>query len=226
MTGYYTLTQGSKKGSRISVFLWDDFLENERFRDYADVGLIDIHGHVYKEIKKPVFKDTDGLYIEFSGEKVYLKNYEYMPIDMLIKYISSCKLEGRYISEDVIWATFMRDTDNICVLCECPMYEAIIPEMGIGLTGDNYKQILCVPTESRRSKNSWGHKITFEPEVEGLKRFFATRDFYFSDFCKMIEDGDCILVNKDNYKTTQALKQIMTDETDKKRSIGIFSIFR
>ena len=42
----------------------------------------------------------------------------------------------------------------------------------------------------------------------------------------MIEDRNCILVNKDNYKTTQALKQIMTDEEDKKRSIGIFSIFR
>lgn len=225
MTGYYTLTQGAMNGSRISVYLWDDFLDGETSRRYADVGLIDVNGFVRREIKKPVFKDKMGIFIEFNGEKVYLKDYEYMPIDMLIKYMASCKLENRYVSEDIIWATFMRDTENIGVLCDCPMFEAIIPEMGIGMTGDNYKQILCVPTESRRKKSSWGYKITLEPDIQGLKRFFATRDFYFSDFCSMLKSGDCILVNKDDYKTAQALKQIM-GECEKKKSVSVFSIFR
>lgn len=225
MTGYYTLKEGKKKGSRISIFLWEDFLEGDTSRQFADVGFLNLSGKVYKEIKMPVFKDENGLFIVIDEECVYLKDFEYFPIDMLIQYMSSCKLEGRYISEDIILATFMKDSENIGVLCDCPMFDAIIPEMGIGLTGDTYKQILCVPTESRRSKNSWGYKITFEPEINGLKKFFASRDYYFSDFCKMLEDGSCVLVNKENYKTQQALNQIMTKD-DKKKHISIFSIFR
>lgn len=199
MNGVYTL----KSGKKISVFLWDDLLEGETFRGTADVRAIKEDGYYSsKECKKKLFKDDTGVYIVWDSQKVYINSYDYMSADTLVsKLAEGVEKEDRwFVRDEEIWATLMHESDKIGILCELPMYDMLIPSMGIGMTSDKYVEVLCVFSEHRYKKDKWSYKVTLVPENEKLQEYVASRHFYFSDFCSMLQSGHMRFVLKDEYK--------------------------
>ena len=63
MNTYYTL----KNGTRLEVFMWEEFFENDTWRGFAEVTQL-FDGKIYggnrgRECKKKLFKDDKGIYI-------------------------------------------------------------------------------------------------------------------------------------------------------------------
>ena len=122
-----------------------------------------------------------------------------MPVSEIVQFIEDAR-EKRWVPyfDDKLFATIMRDTENVGIVFDMPVYEAIMPQFGIGLTGDKEVKTLCVPTEKHYQKYSWGYKFSIEPANKDYRDRIASRDFYFSDFASMVMSGNIdIVVKKD-----------------------------
>lgn len=202
MNTYYTL----KNGTRLEVFMWDDFFDNDIWRGFAEVTQL-FDGKIYggkrgKECKKKLFKDEKGIYIVWDSQKVYLNDFDFDTVEVMAKRISECVLKNDrwLVSDDEILATFMKDTDNVGIIMDMPAYDMICASLGFGIVGDNEQTVLCVPTEKQYKKKDWHYKFTLECELEPLRQYVASRHFYFSDFCSFLKAGHTKLVVKDEFK--------------------------
>lgn len=202
MNTYYTL----KNGTRLEVFMWDDFFENDTWRGFAEVTQL-FDGKIYggnrgKECKKRLFKDDKGIYIVWDSQKVYLNDFDYDTVEVMVKRIAECveKNDRWLVSDDEILATFMKDTDNVGIVMDLPAYDMVCASLGFGIVGDNEQTVLCVPTERQYDKNNWHYKLTMECEMEALRQYIPSRHFYFSDFCGSLKSGYAKLVVKDDFK--------------------------
>lgn len=199
MNAYFTL----KDNTKLSIFIWEDFLENQNCRGFTDVCLVDADGHFGEEFETPVYKDEQGVYIIYDGERVYLNNYDYMPYEKLIEKINECieKKDPWLCYDDDILATFIKESEKVGIVGDMRVFDFIIPALGIGTTSDKEMEVLAIPTEKYYKKYQWHYKFTMEPEDESLKGIVPSQDIYFSDFCSALKRGIYRLVDKRSYKT-------------------------
>lgn len=202
MNTYYTL----KNGTRLEVFMWDDFFENDICRGFAEVTPL-FDGKIYggkrgKECKKKLFKDDKGIYIVWDNQKIYLNDFDYDPVSVMAKRIAEGveKNDRWLVSDDEILATFMKDTDNVGIVMDMPAYDMVCASLGFGIVGENEQTVLCVPTEKQYEKGYWHYKFTVECECEALRQYIPCQHFYFSDFCSSLKKGYAKLVVKDEFK--------------------------
>lgn len=194
----YTLSNGEQ----ISCFFWPDFFENDDWRQFADISLI-IDGHKGDEVKVPLQRDDNGLFIVWNNEKVYLNNFDYEPVEVMAKRIQEgVDANDRWmVWDDEIWATCVKDSDNIAFVMDMPAYDMVMKKFGIGIVGDNEMTVLCIPTERGYTKDRWHYKITVECDCEQLRHYIASRNFYFSDFCSLMKSGHIKMVHRDQFKS-------------------------
>lgn len=197
MNTTYTL----KSGNVISVFMWDDFLENDTIRKFAEVTTIFNGIWADKSKRAKLFKDEKGIYIVWESQKVYLNDFDYIPYtDLMEKVEQGVQNQDRwFVRGHEIWATFMKESEKVYVVCEMPIFDIIIPSLGIGTTSDNYVEVLCVLSEKRYTKKQWSYKISLTCENEMLRDYVPNQDFYFSDFVSMLMSGRVRLVEKEKY---------------------------
>ena len=88
----------------------------------------------------------------------------------------------------------MKENDKINVIIKMPCIDFSIPFMGINITSDKYKEVVCKLTEKRYKKNNWEYKITLTPINENELHKVTSEDFYFSDFYSCILRGDTKLI--------------------------------
>lgn len=195
MHGIYTL----KNGKRITVFMWDDFLKNETWRQVADVRPINSDGYLCdKEAHKKLFKDDHGIYIVWDRQKVYLNDFDAPSVDELVAKIQNAiNNDNRWpFSSDEIWATFMKHSDEIGIIADIAVYDMIVPGLGIAFTGSNSIETLCVPMfDDRYGKNELDYKIQFKCAIPSMEGIVSKETMYFSDFCSMILSGHIKLAN-------------------------------
>lgn len=191
----------------ISVYMWKDFLDNDDFRKFADVGTV-VNG-IYKESQYELFKDENGLYINYKDKKVYLNDYKYDTVDELATKIEDYKSKKDVfpINNDQVLATLMKDTQNIGIIFDLYTYDIITP-FGISFTGSKTVPVLCTLADERYKKSDWGYKITLKPAYSEFEHIVAKRDLYFSDFCSLLCSGDVKIVNLHKYKKELEEKQI------------------
>lgn len=197
MNTIYTL----KSGNKISVFMWEDFLENDTVREFAEVRSVSDGVWSNKEKRTKLFKDEKGVYIVWESQKVYLNNFDYTSYtDLMKKVEQGVQTQDRWaVREHEIWATFMKESEKVYVVCEMPTFDIIIPSLGFGTTSDNYVEVLCVLSEKRYTKKQWSYKISLTCENEMLRDYVPNHDFYFSDFVSMLMSGQIRLVEKEKY---------------------------
>ena len=226
MNTYYTL----KNGTCLEVFMWDDFFENDTWRGYAEVTQL-FDNKIYggkrgKECKKKLFKDDNGIYIVWDSQKVYLNDFDYDTVEVMVKRIAECveKNDRWLVSDDEILATFIKDTDNVGIVMDMPAYDMICASLGFGIVGDNEQTVLCIPTERQYAKKDWHYKFTAECECESLRQVISSRHFYFSDFCSSLKCGHAKLVVKDEFKQ-RVQEYIEKKEQEKKTKTYQFKKF-
>ena len=226
MNTYYTL----KNGTRLEVFMWDDFFENDIWRGFAEVTQL-FDGKIYggkrgRECKKKLFKDDKGIYIVWDSQKVYLNDFDYDTVEVMAKRITECVLKNDrwLVSDDEILATFIKDTDNVGIVMDMPAYDMICASLGFGIVGDNVQTVLCVPTERQYAKKDWHYKFTAECECEVLRQMISSRHFYVSDFCSSLKSGHAKLVVKDEFKQ-KVQSYIEKKEEEKKTKTYQFKKF-
>ena len=214
MNTYYTL----ENGTRLEIFMWEEFFKNDTWREYAEVTPLD--GKIYggnrgKECKKKLFKDDNGIYIIWEDQKVYLNNFDYDTVDVMVNRIAECveKNDRWLVSDCEIFATFMKDTDNVGIIIDMPTYDMVFPSLSFGIVGNNEYSVLCVPTEKQYAKNRWAYKFTVECENEELRKYIPSRNFYSSDFCSLLKSGNIKIVNKDKFK--EEMKKMLQEKTEK-----------
>lgn len=198
MQAFYTL----RNGEQLSTFLWSDLINEELFRDKIEVQKLENNGWS-KPLKRKILKDDMGVFFYWNKEKIYVNDYDYMSVEEAIKYIENQKTYRGPYFKDMLFATMMKDTSNIGIIFELPVFETIIPHMGIAFTGDKRVKVLCVPTERRYKKNEWGYKISLEAENKKYQNFIASENLYFSDFASMVLSGKAQIVVKDEFLKEQ-----------------------
>ena len=198
MNAVYTLENGIK----LTTFLWSDLVQGDDYRGVIEVQRIR-HNKPGKPFKKKIFKDSHDVYFVWDGKKVYINEYDYMPVAEMVNYIEEQRMERSGWFEDKLFATIMRDTENVGVLFDLPVYEMVIPYIGIAFTGDKEVKTLCVPTEKHYKKTSWGYKFSLEPENEAYRGVISSRDMYFSDFASMVLSGHADIVVKSEFLEEQ-----------------------
>lgn len=204
MKAYFTID----KNNLLEVDMWPDYLSEKTFRETVEFMPMYTDKYGKKKsllpspIKRTIFKDENGIYFIWDDRHFYLNAFDYLPIDALITKIQT-GIDNRdrwYVGDDEIWATLIRDTDNIGIVLDMPAYDAVYPTLGIGLVGNNKYSVLCIPTEKHYKKEDWLYKFTVECESEELRRYIPSEDFYFEDFCSLIKQGYFKLVKKDDFK--------------------------
>ena len=209
----YTLSNGEQ----ISCFFWPDFFENDDWRQFADVSKL-VDGHRGEEIKVPLQRDEEGLFIMWNNEKVHLNDFDYEPVEVMAKRIQA-GVDARdkwLVWDDEIWATFIKDSDNLAFVMDMPTYDMVMQQLGIGITGDDEITVLCVPTEKVYTKDRWHYKITVECDNEQLRHFVSSRNFYFSDFCSLLKEGHIQMVHRDQFKDEKRQELAQYQATQKK----------
>ncbi len=197
-----------KNGKLLSVYLTEDILNNNLLRTSTGAYELDENGFRSDSNEIEIYLKIDksrNLFFEYEGEKIYFKDYEYMTTDQLIEYIDSCDEKWKIFDDDVL-ATFLKDTDNVGLICELNEYDGFaLFVLGIGMTSSNgnKRETLCIPTEKRYEKANWGYKITIEAADENLRSFYAGETYYFSDFVSSIKRGNIKLVNLKTYDKNQ-----------------------
>lgn len=196
MQATYTLSSGKK----ISIFLWDDFLENETWRGYAEVRAQKKNGQFGdKEVKKTLQMDPErGLYIVWDKEPVYLNEFDYMSYEELMEKIRESKRTGDrwLVRDDDILATFMMESEKVMVWAPMPVYSMRTP-FGFSLCGDEELEIPCELSTERYAKKDWHYKITLKAVNEELQAICAKHDYYFSDFCSMLKSDIFALADEE-----------------------------
>ncbi len=201
MNTYYSLGNGK----RLEIFMWDDFFENDIWRGTADVVILD--GPIYggersKEFKKTLFKDENGIYILWDDDKIYLNDFDYDSVEVMASRLAECveKNDRWLVSDDEIIATLIKDTENVGLVADMPVFDMVAASLGFGFLGEHEQTVLCVPTERQYSKHSWKYKFTLECECESLRKYIPSRHVYASDFCDMLKEGHAKLVVKNEFK--------------------------
>ena len=193
----YTLSNGEQ----ICCFFWPEFFENDAWRGSVSVT----PAKNYKEsttVQVPISCDDGGIYFIYHDEKVYLNNFDYDTVEVMAKRLQECvdKKDRWLVYDDEIWATFIKDSDNLAFVLDMPVYEMVNRQIGIGFTGDTEATVLCVPTERDYTKDRWHYKVTMECESQQLRKLVPARSFYFSDFCSLVKAGHIKMVHKDQFK--------------------------
>ena len=199
MEAMYTL----KSGVKLTTFLWADLSRKETWREVIEVQRIKNNKRC-KACKKKIFKDSHDIYFVWDGQKVYINDYDYMPVTELVKFIEDAR-EKKWVPyfEDKLFATIVRDTENVGIIFDMPVYEAIMPQLGIAFTGDKEVKTLCIPSEKHYKKSSWGYKFSLEAANDDYRGKIASRDFYFSDFTSLIMSGNAEIVVKNDFLEEQ-----------------------
>lgn len=222
MQAKYTLSSGA----RISIYFWSDYAENKDYRKFSEVRSISPDGKLSKrEVKKPLHIDPNrGLYIEWldktskKTEKVYLNEFDHIPYKQLVKKLEEgVAAHDRWIvMEDDILATFMKESDKVCILADLPKVEMVIPFMGICTLGDDTQKVICHLSEERYKKSQWHYKVTLRPD-DAFLPYVPSESYYFSDLCSMLRSGIYKLVDEKALEREErkAMKAESQAEADK-----------
>lgn len=188
----YTLNDGSK----LYGFYWDDFQRGKTTFHSMEV----CHEKSRNiETSHPVLCDNNGKYFLYHNEKVYVDNYNYHNISVLIDEIKyGIEHNDRWFVEDnIILTSLMKQSDKFGILIKARVYDAIIPMMGIAIIGDRKteEKVLYIPKiTDTDNPNSWHYKISFQPKDEEIRRFCSSERYYFSDFCSLLKCGSIELI--------------------------------
>jgi hypothetical protein len=217
----YTISNTTK----LEIFLKNNMFSITTCDEFINVSPI-YNGKYGKSCIKKVKTDNEGLYIVWNRTKVYLKNFDYNSVAIMSQKIEQYAKEHlSYISDDEIYATFFRDTDNVGLVVNMPIYETIFSQLDIKYTGDKVCKVLCVPTEREYSKDNWGYKITLECENKEYHSLIPSHNFYFSDLCTLLKLGNIKLVDKNSFKKIILEENKKRKIEEKKISYKIKSFF-
>ena len=163
-------------GKIVTMFLFSDMMGGKPLRDMSSVTTEDGVDH-----EVPLGNDENGMYFTFEDHKVYLNDFEHMSYEDLIDKIEEGKKkDDRWlVRDDDVLATFLKETDKVLVKTKLPAFDIVIPEIGVGLTSNNYCEVLTVPTEKRYKKKDWEYKITLEYEDKNLRTQIASQTYYY-----------------------------------------------
>lgn len=196
MYTYYSISPTTK----LQVFMYSDLLDSKLLHRDIEVTAI-YNTKLGKPCNKKLFWDNNEVYIIWNRKRIYLNQFDYDTVDIMSEKIDNyINNNGKYISDDEICATFLKDTDNLGLIVELPIYESAILPLGIKFTGNTTHKVLCVPTEKQYKKNNWYYKFTVECENSKYRELVPSHHFYFSDFCSLLKSGQAKMVNKDNFK--------------------------
>lgn len=184
----YTL----KDNSKINGFYWSDFAPDEKTFHYMEV----YPENRYEEksvllVHDPKEGDKGKYFFYKNKEKIYVEDYDYLCLPMLIEAIQ-WGIDHKdiwFVKEEDILHTFLKFPDKFAVKIEMPVYNAVIPFMGIGITGNKRKETFYIPKLTRYPSSEWHYKIEFTPFNEDERKYIANETYYFSDFASMVRKG-------------------------------------
>lgn len=199
----------TKTGKILETYLFGDILKGEIWRTYIDIYRIR-HNKRCKPFKKKLFSDKNGVYFVYDSEKIYTKNFEYCSVEELIFKIEKYQKEkDYYVFDDDIWATLIKENNRIAFVTDLPIHSPVVNYIK---RRDNEKiNFLCSLCERIYTKDMWSAKVTLEPSNSSYCTFVGTKDFYFSDFCTLIKEGQIKIVVKDRY-----IKEYQEKQEEKK----------
>ena len=189
----YSYTVGENEVIKILQF--SDMFEDTCIRE-ADAVQLFVNGK-FKESPVIFYEvDAGGIWFYKNGRKHYLRDFDCISVDKMIELIEKEREENSncFMYSDELLAVMVRYCNDIGFVCNLPVFETVIPEMNIGITGERTEKVVCKLSEKRYKKGEWGYKITLEPADENLKGLISSREFYFDDFCRILVRGDADLV--------------------------------
>lgn len=221
MYTYYSISPTTK----LQVFMYSDLLDSKLLHRDIEVTAI-YNTKLGKPCNKKLFWDNNEVYIIWNRKRIYLNQFDYDTVDIMSEKIDNyINNNGKYISDDEICATFLKDTDNLGLIVELPIYESAILPLGIKFTGNTTHKVLCVPTEKQYKKNNWYYKFTVECENTKYRDLFPSHHFYFSDFCSLLKSGHVKMVNRDAFKKIMLQKNSERIKREKKITHKIKTFF-
>lgn len=179
----------------IKILQFPDMFEDSCIREADAVQLFE--NGKFKESPVLLYEvDARGIYFFRNGKKHYLRDFDCISVDEIISLIEKEREESSncFMYSDELLAVMVRYSNEIGFVCNLPVFDAVIPELGMGITGNKTEKVVCKLSEKRYKKGEWGYKITLEPADENLKSVIASREFYFDDFCRLLVRGDADLV--------------------------------
>ena len=214
MMGYYTM----KDGSKISIFLHDEMLRDEKWREKTAIQPVEVSAEgrlVYKgkEQTRKLFKDGKGLYTVWAGQKVYIKDFEADSVhDMSVRIAKAVETKDKWLVwNDEIIATLMKHSDDVIIEADMMKRDTVIPCLGISIgSPNNTVSVACVLSEERYKKENWDYKIGIRPNDLMDQVKYCSDNYYTSDFCDMLKSGTFRLYSKMDY-----LMKLMYEESDK-----------
>lgn len=173
-----------------------------------------------KKVNKKILTDCYGQHIIWNNEKVYLKLFNGYTTEELIKMVNICvKKEDPWILfNDDIYAAFIANNESLGFLVDMPMFETLIPQMGIGIVGSKTTKVLCQLSEKQYKKDQWSYKVTMEPVEEKYRGVVPDKHFYFDDFCSLMKKGQIEIVNKNTYNP----ESIVSESPEKTNALKRF----
>lgn len=194
MNVIYSLSDGSK----LYGFYWEDFEENkETFHE------IEVRHELSRDIETShkVLKDESGKkFFIYNGEKIYVDDYEYHHISILVDEIKyGIDHNDRwFVDNNIILTSLMKQPDKFGFYIKARTYSTVIPMMGIALINNDKRTdepILYIPKITEMDyPGSWHYKISLHTKDEKLRRFCASERYYFSDLCSLLKAGIIELV--------------------------------
>lgn len=219
MVGYYTM----KDGSKISIFLYDEMLRDENWREdvFVQPVRVNAEGRIVlkdKEQKLKLFKNDTGLYIMWNGQKVYIKDFDADNVhDMSVRLAKAVEANDRWaVSDDEIIATLMKYSEDVIIEADMMKREIVSPYFGISLgCPDNRASVACVLSEEMYKKSNWGYKIGLRPNDLMDQVRYGSDNYYTIDFCDMLKRGLFKLYSKADY-----LIKLMCEERNQDTNAG------
>lgn len=226
MTNYITRNYELATGATL-VVSFDARLQDNCCDPKATVTLMRVDGSYAAPVEKKVSSDDSGLFINWKGTRVYLKDFKFMTTKELIE-----KMKTQYVSDDEILATMLRDKADFGIVTKFTTHTeasaARMREYGCPVNLMKQTQLHGRFDERSHSSRYWHNEISFMPKQEKYRKEVQTATYSLSNFCFYVREGSIRIYSISEYADDMAKQEMlckMENETTAKEGV-IASILR
>lgn len=182
MVARYTINTNSY----IEIFLWDDFFMSEGCCYRRAEVVPYYHNQPGRMARKNVMYGDDlQPYIMWNGKKVFLNNFDYVPVSELIEMIE----KKEYISADTLLATLIRDKSSAIYSEVINSGVSFYGRRMLGLKDTQY--IKSVPLNPKPYNTS----VSFFPDDADIASYSSVKSYYVTDLVQLLRSG-CVFLQK------------------------------
>ncbi len=207
MANFITRKYELATGATLEISI-DTRLQDNRCDNKVMVTLVRADGSYATPVEKKVSSDDSGLYINWKGTRVYLKNFKFMTTKELVE-----KMKTQYVSDDEILATMLGDkTDFGTVMKFTVKSETAAAKMrdyGCPVNIMKQTQLHARFDERTYSSRYWHNEISFMPKQEKYRPECQDATYSLSNFCFYVREGSIRIYSISEYADDMAKQEQM-----------------